>query len=168
MADPIIDIDVKGLDIVARNMKEFGDEIRRDISAAGREAGEEVVNTVGARRYPPATAANQPGRTRVDGSRMGYYVRGRGAMVPTRGGGYKSLGNSERYGSRFTIKREGYGATIGNNASYAKYLGGEEQAKRMEAIGWRKLIDIANEKVHRITEIYDAWIARLINRLDLK
>ena len=63
-------IKINGLDRLRNIFGQFPAESKRYLDAAGKEAGEEVVNTVGLRRYPPATAANAPPTP--------YYIRGRG------------------------------------------------------------------------------------------
>jgi hypothetical protein len=149
-----IRITVPGIEQVIANLSRFPREIARTLSLAGHEAGNEILDTQGVRQYPPATAANQPPTP--------YYIRGRG-MQYKRG----NDGRSERYGTQFYVKREGAYTTIGNRASYAKYLAGREQARRMAAIGWRKLVDVAKEKRARIEQIYQGWVTRLIGELKL-
>jgi hypothetical protein len=154
MSKPI-EIQVKGADILARNLTKFADEIKTTMQAAAMEAGAEVIDSKGIGQYPPPTAANAPPTP--------YYIRGRGTQYKT-----YNKGNSERYGTKFYIKREGYGAIIGNSASYAKYLADEkEQASHMATIGWRKLIDVAREKLPKLKNIFDRWVQRLINQLGL-
>ena len=74
---------------------------------------------------------------------------------------------SEHYGRNFKVEKKGMGVTILNKVSYGKYLGGEQQARHMARIGWRKVFDVAKEKQAEITEIFNLWIARLIRRLNL-
>ena len=45
--------------------------------------------------------------------------------------------------------------------------GGEEQVKWAKEVGWRKLIDVAREKIGKITKIYEAWIKKLLKDLKL-
>lgn len=154
MSDPI-EIEVKGADLLAKNMYRFADEIKEAMQAAAMEAASELLEAQGLKKYPPETAANKPPTP--------YYIRGRGTQ-------YKSYnkGNSEKYGTKFYVKREGYGAIIGNSASYAKYLTDEkEQATHMARIGWRKLIDVAREKLPKLKTIFDKWAQYLINKLGL-
>jgi len=164
-----IKLEIKGIEILQKLLKQFPKEIRDTLSAAGREAAEKVIlPEEGLKKYPPATGANAPGRIKPPNTRIGYYVRGRGFQSPIRGGGYKSLGNSERYGSQWYVKRVGYGTEIGNRASYAKWLGSESQAKHMGALGWRKIKEVAEEKISEITNVYQLWVDRLIAKLTKK
>jgi hypothetical protein len=149
-----LSITVKGMDKVLGAIQKFPREVYRYMVAAGREAGSRVLNTVGLRRYPPATTANVPPAP--------YYIRGIGTQYVSR-----NLGNSERYGSRFYVKPSAYGVEVGNDATYAQYLASEKQARVMETIGWRRLLDVAREKVAEITGIYDRWVAKLLKDLGL-
>ena len=160
-----------------RALSQFGRQIDRYIGAAGREISEDIIlPTVGVMRYPPADEANQPGRTKTvtfgDGRivtfRMGYYERGRGMFVPVRGGGYRLAAGSKRYGTQFNTATKGEQVIIGNTAPYAIYLGGEQQAAFMGARGWRKLVDVAREKLSEITRRYENWVEKLIRDVGLK
>ena len=150
-----IQIEVKGLDKLQRGMTQFPKEIGRNMSEAAHEAGKEIVETKGLQKYPPETDANKPPTP--------YYVRGRGTVTKS---GLRAT--SENYGKQFYVKREGQSTMIGNRASYAKYLTGkDDQARAMARIGWRKLIDVAKEKVSIIKRIYQAWIDKTIKDLGL-
>ncbi len=172
----MINIKVDGLDAIKRNMGKFGKDIERYMAQAGQQSATELLKVEGLQKYPRFTAANQPGRTkdvtfpggRTATFRMGYYVRGRGAQVPVRGGGWKSLNNSERLGTQWTVRKIKMGVRIGNRASYAPFVHGEDQAGAMGAIGWKQLTETAEDKSRRITEIYQIWIYKLIGDLDLR
>jgi hypothetical protein len=154
MAD-VINITIVGIEKVTANLKKFSQQINPYMSAAGQEAMSEVLDTEGLRKYPPATEANQPPEP--------YYIRGRGTQYK-RG----NKGNSERYGTQFYTKTSAYGIKAGNRASYAPYLmDDEKQAEHMARIGWRKLIDVAQEKKKRIVEIMQGWVDKLIKELGL-
>jgi|SRR3972149_4052842 len=151
----IIKIDVTGLDKLQKKLDKFGNEIQAEMSEAGKAAANEILNTEGLRAYPPATEANTPPTP--------YYIRGRGTQTKK---GNKF--NSERYGTLFTIKPFGkLGTLIGNRASYAPFLGGARQARAMAAKGWRKLSDVATEKIPAITKIFQKRIDYLIKKLGL-
>ena len=167
-----IKVEIEGADELAAALDKFPRQAQKYLSAAGKEAAEAILKTDGLRRYPAATAANSPGRTKqviLDGKevtfRVGYYIRGRGAQVPVRGGGYKSLGNSERLGTQWFVQREGHSVVIANRASYARYVVGKQQARWMEVIGWRRLDLVAVEKLPQITEIYQGWVDKLIEEV---
>ena len=150
-----IEIVVEGLDKLQRGMAQFPKEIARNMSEAAHEAGNEIIKTKGLQDYPPATAANKPPTP--------YYQRGFGMIYKN-----STKGTSENYGKQFYVKREGLSTMIGNRASYAKYLTGQDdQALAMARIGWRKLIDVAKEKIGTIKRIYQAWIDKTIRDLGL-
>jgi hypothetical protein len=154
MAEPVVKIEVKGIDVLERKFRLFPARIQANMSQAAAEAAKEVIWTRGLATYPPETAANHPPTP--------YYKRGVGMV-------YKNHmdDSSEKFKEQFTVKREGFGARIGNDASYAKYLAGDKQTKKMAAIGWRKLIDVANEKIVKIKKIFDGWVAKTIRDLNL-
>lgn len=155
MADNVIEIEVRGVEKLVQALDRAPDVIRANMAAAAKEAGSEIINTEGLKVYPPETDANKPPEP--------YYIRGVG-MQRVSGNNFKS----EKYGSKFYVKTEGYGAIIGNSASYAKYLADEEdQATHMAKIGWRKLIDVARDKMQKIKKIFQAWVDKTIRDLGL-
>ena len=151
-------IQVVGLDKVEAAFKRFPQEIEQDIGQATAEAAKLVIAQEGVSSYPPATEANAPP--------VPWYERNKGMWV-NRAGQLVNKGNSEQYGKAFDVQKVRMGVTILNKASYGKYLGGEQQARHMARIGWRKVFDVAKEKQAEITEIFNLWIARLIRRLNL-
>ena len=153
MADSIT-IQIIGLDKLKAKFAELSDDIRQTNSAAGEKAANEILNTTGLRSYPPETAANHPPTP--------YYVRNYGTQTA-----HGNLGNSEHYGQKWTVESDTFTTTIGNSASYNKYLGGNPPAAHMVKIGWRSLVEVANEKIPEITRIYQGWINRLIKQAGL-
>jgi hypothetical protein len=154
---PEIYIKVKGIDKLIAGLDKFPRHIGIYIGKAGGEAANHVIlNTEGLKKYPPATAANAPPTP--------YYIRGRGTQTA-----HGNRGNSERLGTQWHVKRElsEYTTEIGNRASYAKWVHGEEQAHFMKPKGWRKLTEVATEKLGKITKVYQAWIDKCIEDLGL-
>jgi len=151
-----ISIKVTGLDKVQAAMAKFPQEIGRYTAAAGVEVGNEILDTRGVRLYPPAGPANAPPPP--------YYIRGQGTQYATR-----NSGNSQRLGTQFYVDASAtsYKTTIGNRASYAGYVVGENQAKAMGRIGWRRMYDVAIEKLEPIRAIYQGWIDKLIKDMGL-
>ena len=145
---------ITGLDKIQAGLNKLPAEIRRNLSAASTEVGEEILNTEGLRRYPPQRAYS------------GYprYIRGVGMAYSDGSNSY----TSERLGTQFYVKGEDFVTTIGNRASYARYVVGEFQARHMAPLGWRKLIDVAREKLPQIARIYQGWIDRAIRMLGLE
>ena len=177
MTQPIeIKLDPESERKFSRALDRFAQQSDRYIAAAGREISEDIIlPTMGVMRYPPADEANQPGRTKtvtfgngkVVTFRMGYYERGRGMFVPVRGGGYRLASGSKRYGSQFNTATRRDQVIIGNTAPYAIYLGGEQQPAFMGARGWRKLADVAREKIAEILNVYSLWVRKLIRGVHL-
>jgi len=149
-----INIKITGLDVLQAALGKFPNEVKAELGGLSKDVADLILDETGLRAYPPLTAANLPPTP--------FYIRGRGTEAAS-----GNKGNSERYGTQFYVKTSGYTTTIGNRASYAKYLGGEEQAAAMARIGWRKLFDVAAEKLDAITALYQRGIARLIVKLGL-
>lgn len=156
MTETILKIEVKGLDKILAKFNQFPKEIARAMSQAGHQAAErDLLPTLGLKTYPSETAANKPPTP--------YYIRGRGMQ-------YKSgnAKNSENLGKRWYVHREGAETTIGNSASYAKWVhGDDDQAEAMATIGWKKLFKTAQDKIGEITKTYQAWVDKLIKDLGL-
>lgn len=150
-----ISVRIKGLDKLRAALKGAPDELKKAMQPAAEEIGHEILGTEGLQKYPPAGDANNPPTP--------YYIRGRGTQYA---GG--NANNSERYGTQFYVESAEYKTTIGNRASYAPYLAGEDtQASFMGAKGWRKLIEVAREKIEDIARIYGGWVARKLKELGL-
>src|SRR3990167_9007556 len=155
MPDNMIKIQIIGLDRVMAALNRFPREIAKYLGQAGEEAAKRVIlKTRGLQLYPPTTAANRPPTP--------YYIRGRGMQYKS-----KNTGTSERYGSQFYVENKSYMTEIGNRASYAVYVGGEKQPEHMAGKGWRKLLEVAWEKMPQITKVYQARIDKLIKDLKL-
>ena len=149
-----IKIEVTGLDKVQEAFARWPLQAARYLESAGKEAAEEILNTTGLREYPPAGPGNAPP--------FPYYVRGQG----TQHASYND-GRSERFGTQFYVQPKDFVTAIGNRASYAKYLSGEEQARHMAAIGWKKLFDVAEAKKAALTLVYQGWIDKMLKDLGL-
>jgi hypothetical protein len=148
-------IEIKGLDKLLKAFHKSPREIARTLSQAGHEAANDVLSEEGLRTYPPPTAANMPPTP--------YYKRGQGTQYAS-----YNKGESENLGKQWYVKREGYKTRIGNRASYAKYVHGDDtQAKAMKRIGWRKLYATFREKRADIQKIYQQMVDRTIRRLGL-
>ena len=155
MADNSIRVEVRGLDKLLPKMEKIGDRLNTTIQNAALESERTILDTEGLRKYPPETAANR--------EPYPFYERLRGTWTRP---GYNT-GKSERYGTKWATKRINYGAIIGTNVSYSKYLGGDEQSRVMAAYGWRRLFDVAKEKKNDIQEVFQGRINKLLKDLDL-
>lgn len=178
-----VQVKVTGLDELKRKYKFASKNADKYMSAAGKEAVDRFVLPVeGIKQYPPATEANLPGRFSLTTKKpMGYYQRGKGYWYPITGTaqkgdrktraayrkvskviGYRLRPTSQRYGTKWFVKRVPYGVRVGNSASYAPYLtGASMQSKLMAKYGWRKLVDVANQNMPKITAVFQAWIEKL-------
>jgi hypothetical protein len=143
-------LEINGLDKLKENLSKFPREIASYLAGAGREAAENVVfPTEGLKRYPPATSQR--------------YVRGRGTQTLTR-----NYNDSERYGTQFYSRNEGAKTFLGNRTSYAQWLTDENlQSKVMANKGWKKLVDVVNDKLNDIREVYNQWVSKAIKDLGL-
>ncbi len=146
-------VKIVGLEQIQRKLSSMSAEIEDTFHAGAEEASNRVIlPTVGLQRYPPETEANRPPTP--------YYIRGRGTQTATR-----NYQNSERLGTRWVFSRlAGLRASIGNAASYAPYVHGENQARAMAPKGWRRLMDVADEKRSEIERVINAWFSRLVKK----
>ncbi len=156
---PTIEIQVKGLLELQTRLKAAPREMAQAVKDAAGLVGDTVLNTEGLRKYPPSGPGNRPP--------LPYYVRGGGTQTA-----HGNLGNSENLGKRFYSigAVAGLGSTvvrIGNVASYAPYVVGQDQARAMARIGWRRLYDVAVEKQGRIRNIFEAVIQSALRKLGL-
>lgn len=144
-----IDINMKRL---LRGLELAPREMERAWKRAGIEAAKLVVRQEGVKNYPAAPSTSPPPYP--------GYVRGIG-YVSSDG---QSDGSSERYGTQWNIRSSAYAdeTVLGNRASYSGFLGGEDQAKNINknipGRGWRRLVDVAEEKADSIGRIYNRWL----------
>jgi len=155
MTDESIRIEIKGIEKLMAALNRFPGKIKSYMGQAGHEAATRVIlPTEGLQKYPPETAANQPPSP--------FYIRGKGTQTKSR-----NYFNSENLGKQWYERRSGMDMRIGNRASYACHVHGEEQAKAMGRIGWKQLFKTAKEKIGDITKVYNAWVAKAIRDLGL-
>jgi hypothetical protein len=113
--------------------------------------------------YPPATAANRPGRVDANGRPMGYYIRGTGYFNAA--GAQTSY--SETLGKKWTTttKNGGYTGIVGNNASYAAYVQDEEsQAPVHKRTGWGTVQGVARAEMEKLKAIIKNIIVTALNK----
>ena len=123
-------------------------------------------------KYPPVTEANKPGRTYPGGALMGYYQRGRGWMEPnvSRAGAVAyALSRSkisEKLGTKWTVKFMDGGLTgiAGNNASYGRYVQGDQQAWFHAARRWKTTKTVAEEEAATVQGFFDDELANVFFR----
>lgn len=152
---PVIKVTITGLKELQAAIAKFPKQSAIYLGKAGKEAADRVIlPEEGLKKYPPATGANAPPTP--------YYIRGVGTQYLS-----KNLGNSERLGTQWYVKSASFKTEIGNRASYAKWVHGEEQASFMAPKGWRKLTEVAKEKLADITKVYDAWVKKLLKDIKL-
>lgn len=172
----MIKIDVVGEEKLIVAIKKYPQRSVIYLKKAGDSAAKQLLKIRGLRTYPPETAANKPGRTKTvtfangrDATfRMPYYERGRGTMSPIRGGGYRQTGTSQKLGTQWYIDTGAALKTeIGNRASYAMYVHGQEQAQHMKRIGWLKLYDTARDRIDVIQDAYQKFVNALLKEVGL-
>lgn len=149
---------VKGLDEARAAFAQAPQQMKDVWQAAAEETALEILDTPGLNRYPPQPRAYAPPYP--------FYIRGRGTQTSAG----RNRGESQRLGSQnlggwsgeaWTLEAnpEEFRARIGNRASYARYVIGEKQSRRMAAIGWRKALEVAEEKLPEIAGIIERWLA---------
>lgn len=161
-----VEMDEASLRELQAKFAAISSELERNWARASEEVAHEIVEVEGLKQYPINTAgAPQPFKS--DKSRRYFFAAlRRGEIeVPYRRG--QSPG-SETYAKRWYVEVSGLTATIGNNASYARYLSHEtEQSGYMAARGWRKLKEVAEEKLPDIIKIYEGWTGRAMKNLGI-
>ena len=161
-----VKITIENLDKLREYLRKFPAEFKKASRDAALEAiDKELMGVEGFTAYPLKTAANAP-HPELGPPGTPYYKRGYGME---RAGRIKPRYNdlkSQKYGTGWKSKRQEYGAMLGNKATYGKYLGGDEQVSWAARYGWRKVRDIAHEKLPRIGEIFGKWYRKLV--ADLK
>ena len=158
MADEPIKITVIGIDKIVNALDKFPRKIASYMGQAGDESAKKVIFPIeGVKKYPPKGPWNTPP--------VPYYIRGRGTQ--TKSG---NRGNSERFGTKWYAKRDGFSTEIGNVASYAQYLASEPGEGRVywaTSHGWQPLLTTVKRNLKRITEVYQRWTDKLIKDLGL-
>ena len=150
-------VEIHGLDELHAKFRKFPVQVARNVGQAGVEAGKDVIlKTKGLQNYASATSANKPPTP--------YYIR----SVGTQTSAAHNLMNSENMGRKWVVKAHGWQTRVGNIASYSKWVHGEEQAAAMGKIGWRKLYDVAKEKIGAIQKVYNKWVAKTLREIGLK
>lgn len=144
-----LNIQVKGLTEIEAKLKAVGKKLSSYMSAAAMEASKDLLAHEGLQKYPPETDANKPPTP--------YYVRGYGMQYKS-----KMVYKSEKLGASFTTKKISYGARIGNNASYAPYVIGNQQARHMKRIGWLNIFEFAKSQTGNIKKTFDSWVKKAI------
>ena len=151
-----IKITVVGIEKIQAAINKFPQQISVYVGKAGGEVSRNVIlKTPGINPYPPMTSANAPPYP--------YYQRGLGTWTSSN----HNTGKSENLGKQWYVKQIGLDTEIGNRASYARWVHGDEQASFMKPKGWRILTEVVQEKIVRITKIYQAWITKCIRDLGL-
>lgn len=155
MPNDFIKIEVTGIKELQAALQQFPRQVQRHLAQAGSEAAKLILKTEGVQKYPPADSANAPPTP--------YYKRGVGMQYK-----YGNNMKSEKYGTSWTVKQRAYTTILGNDTSYGPYLGGDKQSHVMAARGWRKVYDVAMEKMPEIVKIFEQYIDKLLVACKLK
>jgi hypothetical protein len=146
LANDVITIEVNAKELI-RALERAPREIERAIERAGMESGQNIIKQEGLKAYP------------IEPQWEGYRYK-RGGL------------RSERYGTKWNTRYASLQTTIGNSASYARYLAGEEQSRKVNmhipGLGWRKLMEVAREQLGEIKSIFEYWIKLGLHRAGLK
>ena len=168
MPDTTISIKVIGLDKIIAAFDQFPREIWKNMKQAGHESAMRVIlPTEGLQKYPPGGPGAPQAQNWTDKQRRYFFWALNAGIieVPYRRG---QSPNSERLGTQWHARQTDLSMTLGNRASYAPYLHGREsQSPYMANRGWRKLWDVAQEKVKDIGKVYQAWVNKTIKDLGL-
>ena len=162
-------IEIKNEKILAA-FKNYPKQLGIYVARAGQEAAYEILKTPGLKSYPRDIPRAPQAQYWTEKQRKHFFwLLKRGDIeVPYRRGLSRK---SERYGTQYYIDRDltKLEIKIGNRASYAKYLAGDDsqQSKYMAARGWLQLYKTARSKENRIIMIYNAWINKLLKDLNL-
>ena len=149
-------IEIKHLDVFLKAFHKFPKEVARALSQAGHQAANEVLLTTGLSKYPRVGKGSTPPAP--------YYKRGTGYMYASGGTDL----SSENLGKQWYVKREGELLRIGNRASYAKWVhGDDDQAEVMAGLGWLKLRETFDSNKTKIIKIYQQWVDKTIRKLGL-
>jgi hypothetical protein len=148
-------ISITGAENLQASLKKLPIGIRSTFPTAHKKFGEEIINQIGVKVYPPTGPGNYPP--------VPYYIRGKGTQYATH-----NAGNSEQYGKRWTSQINWQRGIFSNSASYARFLGGSPNAYRMRAIGWKSLLDAAKGKMQRAGEIYGKAVVDALIKVGLK
>lgn len=146
-----MEINDKQLQDLLRSLDDLGME--RLLQPILKLIGESVIAEV--RSYPPDTIANSPLNPRGH-----WYERGYGTKFAS-GRGYQT---SERLGDKWWYKLIYGGVKIGNAATYAGWVHGEEQAAFHKERGWKQLLKTAVDELPEIIRKIGRQIDRIWKR----
>lgn len=163
---PALTIEIHGLTELGVALGRYPKQSARHLRAAAVESGKQIYTQVGLKKYPRNMRLAQfPNGFRSEKQRRFVMMLISRGKVPYRRG--QAL-NSEKYGSQWYAEPYGLiGAKVGNRASYAKWLGGNDPSGYMQQRGWRRLYDVAHEQMPAVQKIYNAWIKKLIRACGL-
>ena len=112
--------------------------------------------------YPSSSSANQP--KPYPGK---WYERGFGTRYITKTGIMRGKRTSQTLGKRWSVKKSNAGmtVTVGNNASYAKWVqGANTQAKFHKARNWKTTADVATKESKKALQIIKDFITAHLNK----
>ena len=149
-------IEINGLEAITRKIDALGKP------HAFVKPMHEAVQYVqgGVSKYPASSSANSP---KAHG---GWYERGFGSKYRRLDGTVTGRQTSQTLGRRWTssVTPDGRLGRVGNNAKYAKYVQGEEQAGFHKRRGWTNAPEWADKHSGNILKIFERHYAKLINK----
>jgi hypothetical protein len=127
-------IEVTGLDEV---VKRLGKDLRPVLKKVAFAIGKQVEGKINITAYPTQPAPVNPDR---------WYQRGYGSKWRRKDGSVGGRATSEQLGQRWATRAKGWGAVVGNPASYAPFVQSQEkQAAIHKATGWVTDVQVAEE-----------------------
>jgi hypothetical protein len=153
-----IKIDVSEIVDLARKLG-----LEKAVSAGVQAAALHVKSVIAI--YPPATGSNVAGPYPKR-----WYVRGKGSFWSLVGGGAHFRATSETLGRRWTIakSKNGMGASVGNNASYARFVQDREKQAWFHTVHkWKTAQDVVESETPRVREIIEDSITAAIRKAGL-
>jgi len=151
-----IQIEMRGLKEIDAKLKKLGRSLSSYMSQAMVQAGKTIIMTEGLKKYPPAGPGSNPPPP--------YYKRGYGTINKSGAG----RATSENLGSKWYVDKVPFGAKVGNRASYAKWVSGENQAHFMPPLGWKKLSEVAKDSIDKVKKTLSAWLDKAKKDAGLK
>lgn len=161
MAKELIGIDIEGLDILQKQLKELPDAVK---DAVGDDVAKYMLNVVQA--YPPQRRVTRKQAYGVtffsDRQRKWFFAAlNQGLItVPYR--------RTQGFRRAWRIMGEGIKSIIVNESKYGPFLMDDSRQSRMSAmIGWKKLNDLVKERAPKIQRIADAAIKNAFKKVGL-
>jgi len=161
MADDFIAIETIGDEELLRALRALPDEMQNAVIEDVNEYALNVLRTYPSQRYISRKAAY--GTTFfTDKQRRFFFAALKDGSI--------NVPYKRTQGLRRGWRVEGQGPTsfLVNETPYADLIMGEGQSRHAEKIGWKKAINLIEERMERILRIAQSGVARAIRKVGLK